>query len=193
MLKYPDAYRVARAALEKPHDLEWSLQGFGMLRVYLSDTDRLHVWDSRFRARGVSTIHTHPWNFESLVVAGVIANRRYYLAPRLEGGATHVASMLKCGEGGGLVGIPWTVAVLPATPRPEVYPYGARYVQRAAEVHESNAADGTVTLVRRRFLEDPDHATVAWPKGETWGSAEPRRATREEVEAITSSALRWWF
>lgn len=53
---------TVRSILERATDLEWSLQGFGMLRHYLTPTVRLHVWASAFRVKNVSTIHDH-WDF----------------------------------------------------------------------------------------------------------------------------------
>lgn len=170
-INFAEAFGTAAAILEKPLDVEWSLQGFGMLRTYVSKSDRLHVWDSRFRARGVS---------------GVVANRRYVAGPPNPEGAGHLLSRLVCGPGGGLVGMPSPCHLLSNGGPPEVYPAGCRYRQNAAELQETNALDGTVTLVRREFLG-------AWLIATEWGTAEPRPASREEVLAIVGGAVRFWM
>jgi len=192
MLTHAEASEIATDVLRDPLAREWSLQGFGMLRTYLNSHDRLHVWDSRYRAPAVSTIHDHPWDFKSVVVSGVLANHRYVLADASEGEGTHLSSSIKCGPGGGLVGEPRHVTLV-RLGLPQVFRAGSVYRQRAAEIHETNATDGTVTIVRRSFLSDSDHAVVAWPIGREWGSAEPRPATREEVLDIVASARRWGY
>ena len=60
--------------LDHPADDGWTLQGLGMLRLYLTPTLRLHVWDSRYAVEGVSTMHNHSWHFSLYVVAGEIQN-----------------------------------------------------------------------------------------------------------------------
>lgn len=49
-----------KTILSNPENFKWSIQGLGMLRVYLSDEVRLHIWDSRFKVPGVSPLHNHP-------------------------------------------------------------------------------------------------------------------------------------
>lgn len=72
---------LVKAILEKARAYKWSIQGFGMLRLYLSAEVRLHVWDSRFRVPGVTDIHDHSWDFESEVAAGEVLQRRYLVVP----------------------------------------------------------------------------------------------------------------
>lgn len=61
---------LVKAVLEHAQVYTWQLQGLGMLRLYLNKATRLHVWHSGFSVPGASTIHTHPWDFKSEVVAG---------------------------------------------------------------------------------------------------------------------------
>lgn len=184
---------LVKKILEKPSGHDWSLQGFGMLRLYLSDEVRLHVWDSRYAVDDVSTVHTHPWDFRSLVVAGEIINRRFdeYETPGSEFRSLDGfrRQTIKCGEGGGLVGTPEDVWLRGGTP--EVYLEGESYVQAAHEIHASLPRDGTVTIVTREFKEDTEHAYVYF-EGE-WVSAEPRRATLGEVITICRRSLERWF
>lgn len=166
----------------------WSLQGLGMLRLYLSTEDRLHVWDTRHAIPNVSAIHDHPWGFESHVVAGRIRNYRYI---REAEGDEYKSAILQCGPGGCVKSQPKIVRLRRA--EMEEWLPGEAYWQKHDEIHESQPERGTVTIVRRTFREDTEHATVFWPAKEEWVSAEPRPATPEEVAAITGFALRTWF
>ena len=182
---------AVQAILAKPHAHEWTVQGFGMLRLYLPGPEnlRLHIWDSRLAVPGVSVIHTHPWDFESHVVAGVIHNTRW-----TEGeGAPYLKQSLQCGAGGCILGTPETVR-LHSRPA-ESWHEGYSYTQQADELHSSAPEDGTVSLLARSVPpgRSADHAFVYWPAGEEWVSAEPRVATPDEVEMVTSSSLARWF
>lgn len=164
-------------------DAEWSLQGFGMFRRYLSKTERLHVWDSRFSVPGVSTIHDHPWDFESRVLAGTVVNRLYTVKePTVGVRPTHNCQRIKCGVGGCLVGDAPVLADLSVRSQ-WAYTWGERYEEKAHEIHESFPSDGTVTLVTRTFKKDAEHANVFFPYGTEWVSAEPRSATSGEIKA----------
>lgn len=193
---------LVRSVLENWANHRWSLQGFGMLRAYLSDRKlRLHVWDSRFAVPDVTTVHDHPWNFESLVVAGRITNTRYRTYPCFAAQVDIERKMLRspfvkariaCGAGGVN-----DVATMKArgervwlTPtEPETYEAGDSYRQEAHEVHHTSYEDGTVTLVSREFLPDTEHANVYFRADESWVSAEPRDATLLDVSMIVERAL----
>ena len=186
--------KLVEDLLTHPERQEWTLQGFGMLRCYLSPEVRLHVWDSRFKWPGVSELHTHPWDFNSLVVAGVVHNHRFVetIEGAHQGSGQQIPRMrqtIRCGEGGGLVGDPAPVFL--AEQPTETFREGETYTQEASEIHRSVPEDGTVTLVEREFREDTEHAYVYF-RGE-WGTAEPRPATPEEVEAILGYSLSRWF
>lgn len=179
----------------------WSLQGFGMLRAYISKELRVHVWNRSFAVPNVTTIHDHPWHFESVVVAGTIVNTRYRVRPchhtdeqvaALRLRAPFIEAQIICGTGGGN-----KPATLRAGGRrvwldplePTTYGPGDTYRQQAQEIHHTSYADGTVTLVSREFLEDTEHAHVFFKIDEEWVSAEPRDATPDEVQAIVERAL----
>lgn len=173
---------------------EWSLQGFGMLRTYL-DADkryRLHVWTGQDRVPDVSDIHTHPWDFESTIIAGKLRNVRYedYENPE-EGTEVFHRQLIKCGVGGCSIGEPELANLYRFSE--ERYEEGDYYYQEAREIHASYPEDGTVTLIDRTFGTDVDHAHVYFPQGKSWISAEPRPATPNEVRRITELALDKWF
>lgn len=191
---------LVRSILENWTRHSWSLQGFGMLRTYVSRELRLHVWDRRFAVSGVSTIHDHPWNFESSVVVGRIVNTRYRVHPCTHTDAQVDALRLRspfvkmrivCGPGGGadrtMLAQRSRVWLEPV--EPETYEAGSTYRQEASEVHHTSYDDGTVTLVDREFLPDAEHAHVFYRAGEEWVSAEPREATPDEVSTIVERAL----
>jgi hypothetical protein len=190
--------------LTKPDRHEWTLQGFGMLRCYLSNSLRLHVWDGRHRVPNVTDVHDHPWNFVSLVVSGRIVDTRYKVFPcshteeqverqRLRqpflkstivcgvNAGNHVAAIKERGE---------RVWLMPL--EPEDYTTGCCYERQASEVHHTSYSNGTVTLVKRDFLPDTEHAHVFFPADQEWVSAEPRIATRAEVVDICEAAIVAW-
>lgn len=185
--------------LEHPQPVlrEWTLQGLGMLRTYLDaeKTVRLHVWDDRYAVPEVSELHTHPWDMVSVVVAGQVANQIYLPVPP-GNGAPFFEQEIICGEGGGTRGKPRAVSLY--LPEPDVYLEGEKYAQRFDAIHSSHPSRGTVTMVTRSVPRggNPDIASVFWPEAlhaDGWVSAEPRKATQEEVIDITQYALDTWF
>jgi hypothetical protein len=183
-------------------DYEWSLQGFGMLRAYVTKELRLHVWDSRYKVDNVTMVHDHPWDFVSYVASGKIVNTMYVVHPykvtdeqawRLR--KPFLKAQIVCGTGGGndpatLRSRGEKVWLMPLSP--ETYVEGYTYKQAASEVHHTSYDDGTVTLVRRKFLPDTEHAHVFFNADEDWVSAEPRAATPDEVSSICAKALVSW-
>lgn len=184
---------LVRKILENPKSYSWSLQGLGMLRLYLSTELRLHIWDSRYRIPAVSSLHTHPWSFESYVVAGRIRQFRFSEVAATHHHVEHYkTSVLVCSAGNCTRTEPEDAYLF--REREEDYGAGHRYRQHADEIHDSMPVDGTVTLVARAFTKaDCGRARIFWPALETWVSAEPRVATDAEVLAITSNALERHF
>lgn len=191
---------LVKAILKSPYDLPWSVQGLGMLRTYLDDKQkyRLHIWDNSLRVPNVSPIHDHPWHLDSLIVAGVLKQRRYHIggitsAVFYEGGyalSSEVFQMsaIKCGEGAFTKTDP--IQVKAYSRGLETYAPGERYQQTKDEVHETMAEDGTVTIVDRTFEGDRDTARVFWRGDGGWVDATPRRAERHEIARVTERALR---
>ena len=70
---------LVKNILTHPYGFSWSVQGLGMTRIYLSETVRLHIWDSRFRFPEVSAIHSHPWDLSPEVMAGRCMQFRFSL------------------------------------------------------------------------------------------------------------------
>lgn len=191
---HPLSFRATRALvrtmLEDWGSYKWTLQGFGMLRAYVSKELRLHVWSSDHRVKDVSSLHDHPWDFESLVVSGCIHNTRYRATtPSSPGASRWLCSTIVCGP---------NPCSMPSEPEPvwlkpedtEYIYTGGTYAQDRLEVHESQFADGTVSLISRRFYDDTEHARVFYR--ERWVTAEPRDATTAEARAIIQKALDQW-
>lgn len=183
---------LIRKILERPLGYDWTVQGLGMMRIYLDDSVRIHVWHSSLVVPNVTDVHEHPWDFESLVLAGEMRNFRYVRAndtyPESE---AYYRDTLLCGTGN-LAGDPAPCWLIPWFPNgsPSQHGPGDTYSQRFDEIHRSQFEDGTVTLVRRNFVNaDRDHADVYWKRGAQFVSAEPREATPEEILRVAESAL----
>jgi len=182
-----------RHILEHPHEFEWIVQGFGMLRTYIEGPGdpkkfRLNVWDSALAVPSVSIIHDHPWHFTSWIVNGSFRNIRY--VEDYYNGDPYECMTIVTGEGGGPVGLsaPTDLYAMPT----EHYKTGDTYHQEAMEVHASYPEDGTVTLNDRTRVGDGERALVFWPKGQKWGDAIPRKATLLEITDVTQRALAKW-
>jgi hypothetical protein len=178
-----------------PNLYQWTIQGFGMLRTYVGPPDnpsqfRLNIWDSRFMVPDVSTIHDHPWHFESVIVAGAFVNQRYQEA---DGDKTHACMLIVPGPNGGPITKQATAERHLKPMKPELYTVGDIYSQRADEIHESIPADGTVTLNDRTRTGGEDRARVFWPIGTEWVDAKPRVAKPEEVRDVCLDSIRRWF
>lgn len=180
---------LVHGILRHAQDFPWQYQGFGMLRIYpYGRKTRLNVWMPSLAIPGVSLIHDHPWNFRSLIVSGVLINQRF---EEVSGEPTHLSASIKPGPGGGVMRMAKEVRL--SIPTVETYVAGQTYAQRYWEIHLTAPKEGTVTINERIVPKGgEDLATVYWPKGEEWVSAEPRPATAEEVKAAQEAALRWF-
>lgn len=168
----------------------WSAQGLGMLRKYIDDDRRfrLHVWYPGVRVPDVSELHTHPWDFTSLVIVGEICDHRYYNTSQADpGNVVYHCSQIQCGPNPKEPDKPmqdrrlWESQVHVQA--------GERYRQTSVQIHKTEAMPGTVTLIERKFQPDTEHALVFFAQGTKRVSAEPRPATRAELRAGLAQAL----
>lgn len=179
--------------LRRPGGFDWQVQGLGMMRLYLSEEVRLHIWDSSLKVPGVSAIHSHPWDLRSTVIAGRYKQHRfvpvkpYQVLP----GEKFKCVSICCGKDACMTGDPIEIEL--AEQPLEVYSEGMSYAQANDEIHLSCPEDGTVTLIERTFYEDRDHANVYWRGKGGWVDAKPRAATTEEVAIVTARALETWL
>lgn len=182
------------AAILRDKNREWTIQGFGFLRTYFGPPEnlkkyRLNLWDSYFTVPNVSTIHDHPWDFKSLIVAGQFCNQRYNWSSS-SSKPTHSYNIIKTGEGGGLSKSPIQSCELYSKNK-ELYMPGDTYSQTANEIHETLFKDGSITLNER--IGDTEQARVFWPYGTDWVDAIPRKATPNEVKISVEKSLDTWF
>lgn len=175
--------------LTRPLDHEWSVQGLGMMRTYLNETQRLHIWHSSLATLGATPLHNHPWDFTSEIIFGEVLQHRVVMVDDDSSirAMPYRKTPILCGEGGGISGEAESVRLV-AQPM-EIYGVGETYHQNAEEIHSSYPANNTVTIITREFKEDRDHADVFVPSGAEFVSAEPRPATRAEILYITRSVL----
>src|SRR3954464_13201284 len=100
-------FRIIQALTHRmllhPEYSEWSLQGLGMLRCYLTEDRaiRLHIWDDRYQVEDVSPLHDHPWDFESVIIVGALVNVKYVKVPNDNIiGQMYQHTQIICGPGG---------------------------------------------------------------------------------------------
>lgn len=164
--------------------LDWEIQGFGMLRTYLSRDVRLHIWSHDLRKKDVSSIHNHPWDFTSLVLRGAIFNERFVEMP---GEVNYNRATIRCGVDAKIESDVEKVRLEKVGH--EVVASGEFYSQTASELHDTAYQDGTITLIERHAKPDPDHARVYWPLGAQWVDARPRKASLLEASEILSRII----
>jgi hypothetical protein len=188
MISFKLQSELVRSILLQWRAYEWTVQGFGFIRTKIGTAGRIHVWDSKLSVSRVSTVHTHPWPLVSTVISGELINQRFEIDS--EGPVDCLHSRLKTGEGGHLVGETQSVRLKPSAT--EFYTRGQSYSQKPEEIHCSIPAYGTVTLMERPQGPPLEEASVYWPAGTEWVTAEPRRAKDYEIEDVISFALQRW-
>jgi hypothetical protein len=158
---------------------DWSVQGFGVLRLYIRKIGRLHLWDRALQYPGVSLVHNHSWDLRSTIVCGRIVNTRFEETESAIGHPYHGRRLLT-GYQSRFVQNEFITTLL-NQPR-EAYIAGDVYKQSAHEIHVTDPDDGTITLMERN--EDTNgEANVYWPYGTEWGDAKPRPATADEIQS----------
>ncbi len=165
---------------------KWSLQGFGMFRLYLSKSTRLHVWSPKHAYADVDTIHTHPWSFTSHIINGSIHDIPYGEAST---GRAYKKQLIVCGPGGGACDMSKPEEVLIRAGFSQIFRGGSSYSKKAEDIHESQPSNGCISIIERRFRPDTEHAYVYWPAHRDWHSAEPRAATGTEIVDMARHAL----
>lgn len=177
--------------LERATSYPWTVQGLGMLRLYLGKAGRIHIWTPGLMVPNVSVIHNHFWDLKSEIISGTMINKRYNVSFPDRDPPTHHMQSIVTGEGGGLVHDPESV-ILTESPA-EQYKAGDVYTQSSKELHESRPSPFTVTVMERPMGEQgKETASVCWPIGTSWVSAEPRPATIHEILMTTMGAMRNW-
>jgi hypothetical protein len=179
---------LIKKILVDPFVHPWKLHGIGKLQLDLDPNISLHVWHEAGRFENVSTLHTHPWNLYSIIMAGCISSTQYeeHVVTDPEQYTHH-----------------WTQINIDNPPLREGTEYftairragnttcqrGDTYSLQSSEIHESSYRNGSVSIVHkdRSFLRRT--ARIFWPKDEKFGSAEPRLASQNEIWVFADSAL----
>lgn len=176
--------------LDNAPKFHWSLQGMGLLRLYVRDVGRIHIWDETLRySPDVSMMHNHSWDLHSTIVAGRLQNTRYVqCAEDTKGAIRYHTKTFITGYDAHATSDQETVCLC-ALP-PETYTPIMDYRQKAHEVHRTDALDGTVTVLLRKDDEE-GHANIYWPEGTEWVSATPRPARPEELRVGVKKAIAW--
>ncbi len=168
----------------------WTVSGLGMMRTYITETMKIHVWHSSLLVENVTLHHNHPWAFESTVIAGKVMDSTFTLHDDVvEMGHIYREVTLDVGKPGGNNMIDegrhvWLVADEPTTLNP-----GDSYKHKPEDIHFVNFVDGSVTLIDKHMGDVEDHAKVYVPTGEKWVDAKPRKATPSQAEYVARIAL----
>ncbi len=190
---------LLKLILENATKFEWSIQGLGMFRCYVDYNTRLHVWAEDWRDEAASDMHTHPWNFRSHILKGSAIN--YWMGEdNLESPDSgqpleiYNKRLLHCGENCHFINEAEKVGLFKSFSRKCIA--GDTYSMSSSQIHVFEPQeDYTVSLVYRELPKDanPDNAYVYWKEGTEWGSAEPRPATKEEVEKMSKAVLEKYY
>lgn len=186
---------LVRKAIATSAAIDWTLQGLGMMRMYLRPTSmRIHVWMPEWKVPGVTEIHDHPYPLTSHIIAGVMGDVQFV---RVQLGDDDLRTGLydehsiTCGVGKDDACATKTVA-LRSRPR-KVYAAGDGYhVGKAIPHLSAPLASGTVTVIDRgKFTPgENDRALVFSRHGEPFGSAVARPVTYDEWQLASNLAVR---
>ena len=170
--------------LRHAEDFPWKMQDIGLLGLRLDDerTYRLHVWDPS-GTEGEPSIHDHPYDFTSTVIAGELTNGRYAEDPEGEEYVRFRYSLPDENES--------RSDLVRLSMSPESCTEGDTYGQLASELHASWQQPGTVTVIRCSW-HAPTELTVCVRDEGCWRSGQSRDATRNEIKAFAARALEWF-
>lgn len=168
--------------LERAENWDWSVQGLGMLRLYIKNLGRLHIWDESLMYPNVSRIHNHSWDLQSTVIVGALQNIIYVPDPN---GYTFWRKKIVAGYNYQELSTDEQVRLIPTT-NPVYFP-GDIYAQKADEIHFTNPLELTVTIMERHKLAEDEITEVYYEK--EFGNAKSRPATAEEILRVTQRAV----
>lgn len=165
----PHVQMRAMRRISNPILGEWSVHGLGFLRTYLDEarTWRLHVWHRCLRNEGISALHTHPWGFRSWILTGLIIDENYMRSSR---GNWWQEGQITCGPQ--FCGLEDTKLTRLLFLSSRYRSAGSAYEYQPDMIHETSFIDGTVTIIHRTPPQGDGKASVFWPRGQVWGSAE---------------------
>lgn len=180
------------SVLGHAHEFRWSVHGIGMLRTYPvagNKTWRINLWHSSLRIPGISSLHTHPWDFASYILAGRIGNVRY-LENRNAQAKTHLRRQIECGDAGCVIGEDEYTSLTAINPV-EVYRAGGQYIQHASEIHATSFDDGSITLNKRApYTGNGVPAVIYWPLDEPFVNSDQHVADDNTVAHVVAQCLK---
>lgn len=195
--------------LKNPSNYEWEVQGLGMLRTYLNKDTRFQIWNKDLIVDGVTDIHTHPWDFISVILQGKITNHIYKEYPeQVNNSKKYFRCLITTGEDA-YVKEKNEVYLLKCDKN--TYTSGIFYIHKKHVPHKIKFKDGTITVLNKfnknvesenkKYVKYTDsHITVLGQEksseaytyvkdGNEWVSAMPRPAKDYEIYDTIKKAL----
>jgi hypothetical protein len=168
--------------LENPFNYIWELQGFGMLRTYIDKNTRLQIWLKEFIIDDVTDIHTHPWDFNSLIYQGEIINHCY---EESETGIPYNKCLIVTGEN---AYVKESNIIKLKTLTKRTYKKGDIYFHNKDIPHRIDFKDGTITILTKSNIQENSLAYSYANPFRGWVSAAPRLAKYSEVKTFINAA-----
>ncbi len=193
--------------LKNPFNYEWEVQGLGMMRTYINKDTRFQIWNKDLIVDGVTDIHTHPWDFISVILQGKITNHIYKEYPeQVNKSKKYFRCLINTGEDA-YVKEKNEVYLLKCDKK--TYTSGNFYIHKKHIPHKITFKDGTVTVLNKfnkneeceKYIKYTDnHITVLGQEksseaytyvkdGKEWVSAMPRPAKDYEIYDTVKKAL----
>ena len=176
--------------LENPFLYNWEYQGFGMIRIYLDKDIRLQIWSNDYKINNVTDIHTHPWDFKSLIVQGQLINNIYAELP-YEDKFKYTDNELfnKCLiETGDKAYVMESKKIILNKHISNIYKEGETYYHNKDIPHNIEFINGTITLLTK-YNKNQNSLAYSYVKlDNVWVSAAPRPASRDEIEHFVNVA-----
>lgn len=170
--------------------IRWRAHGIGFMKAYIDSPAnewRINVYNSLLRVPGITVMHDHPWHLTSYVRCGRLTNTRIARSHRKSAGAFLMnEGTINCENFRGIEGKPDPV-VLVRRPS-EIVERDQWYMQTAHEIHDTEAADGTVTILHRQAAHGKHgRASLFWPLGDEYVDAS-RSITETEILKVAETA-----
>jgi len=185
-----------RYMIDHPDRFPWSFQGLGMYRVKLSDSVRVHIWMPSHAVPGVekSAMHTHPWTFRSMVLAGRLTDYRFrdtdIDAGDVADGRRMIRHKITCGIGEVDDGEPTTLRFLRGK---ELIPCQDYYLPSDVVHYSAPHLDGTVTVLLKLGGAGNKEASVYRDPGVEFVSADQCTPSRGAILTAADYARRRWY
>ena len=173
--------------LKNPSNYEWEVQGLGMLRTYLNKDTRFQIWNKDLIVEDVTDIHTHPWDFVSLILQGKITNHIYKEYPeQVNDSKKYFRCLITTGED---AYVKEKSEVYLLKYEKNTYPSGIYYIHKKHDPHKIKFKDGTITVLSKFNKNDESEAYTYVKDGNEWVSAMPRPAKDYEIHDTIKKAL----